>query len=976
MTTVADPITADLCKGTPTLSVLDNRGLAVRTLEYNRSAPGAALDERMTLQSFTNRGHLQSSIDPRLLAAREADASVPPNFRYRCALSGQPLQTLSQDAGEGMVLYDIEGAPVWHRDGKGQEQRFTYDALHRIASVTEQSPGVASRVSERFFYGEAEAGASDANLRGRVVRHYDTAGRTTTSSFSVTAQVLTTEQQFLIESQPRSDWAGSDPAQWEKLLDATVHTSRWRYNAQGVAVESTDARGNRQTLRLNLSGQLAASSLRLAGQSNERTLLRTITYSASNQVLREEAGNGVLTEYEYEPETQRLSLLKTTRPAQQGRTALLQELRYDYDPVGNLLTISDAAIPSRFTRNQRVDARREYHYDALYQLCQASGRENANAGQQEMSPPSPIIPIANESELTNYSRTYTYDRGGNLTRVQHTGRQSYTLDMVVASTSNRAVRQSGGLMPGDVNAMFDACGNLKQLANGQPLAWDGLNQLQRTTQIARNGPDDDQEEYRYDGNRQRVSKRQTSLTGNTTRTTRVLYLPGLELRQTEQTQAGTTTPIEVLQVIVGGAAGRQQVRGLHWETGRPAAIENDQLRYSLDDQIGSVSLELDGQADLLSWEEYYPYGGTAVWSGRNDTETKYKYVRYSGKERDVSGLYYYGIRYYAPWLQRWLNPDPAGTVDGLNLFRMVRNNPIRWTDEEGNGPKEDEINAQIITDYAELLDVTKIEAKRLFDQLYSMQRKKGVQQLARQGSVFVAKKSLKIGASAGGAALGGAVGSLIPVPVVGTVAGATIGAVVGGLIAGIAAEKTLDKVLDKAELQQGYYPRTSEIRKKVNRANDRLAMTIGKTVADPVQDRKTYASSAVNSGFDAAIELSAGAIADAGGFMTTPIFELGLHIYEHEKSEAGISQDKLGKILHTLRHMQQKIRAGYVLAKGAYTALGKSEVQQQGVAGRLKGLAGKGVIKFESLEKKWLKTSNMLVGAHTLAVELAQSRKK
>jgi insecticidal toxin complex protein TccC len=58
-------------------------------------------------------------------------------------------------------------------------------------------------------------------------------------------------------------------------------------------------------------------------------------------------------------------------------------------------------------------------------------------------------------------------------------------------------------------------------------------------------------------------------------------------------------------------------------------------------------------------------------------------VRYSGKERDNTGLYYYGYRYYAPWLCRWLNADPAREVDGLNLFRMVVNNPVTLEDKMG-----------------------------------------------------------------------------------------------------------------------------------------------------------------------------------------------------------------------------------------------------------------------------------------------------
>ncbi|WP_198389676.1 RHS repeat-associated core domain-containing protein, partial [Burkholderia ubonensis] len=48
--------------------------------------------------------------------------------------------------------------------------------------------------------------------------------------------------------------------------------------------------------------------------------------------------------------------------------------------------------------------------------------------------------------------------------------------------------------------------------------------------------------------------------------------------------------------------------------------------------------------------------------------------------------YDYGYRHYAPWLARWLNPDPAGTVDGLNLYRMVRNNPVTLCDTDGRVP--------------------------------------------------------------------------------------------------------------------------------------------------------------------------------------------------------------------------------------------------------------------------------------------------
>ena len=76
-------------------------------------------------------------------------------------------------------------------------------------------------------------------------------------------------------------------------------------------------------------------------------------------------------------------------------------------------------------------------------------------------------------------------------------------------------------------------------------------------------------------------------------------------------------------------------------------------------------------------------------AGNNQKEVKLKEYRYSGKERDDStGLYYYGARYYAPWLSRWLNPDPAGTVDGLNLYEFVGGNPVSHRDMDGRTKKQ------------------------------------------------------------------------------------------------------------------------------------------------------------------------------------------------------------------------------------------------------------------------------------------------
>ncbi|WP_072080552.1 RHS repeat domain-containing protein, partial [Yersinia pseudotuberculosis] len=429
----------------------------------------------------------------------------------------------------------------------------------------------------------------------------------------------------------------------------------------------------------------------------EQPIVYSLTYSAAGQKLREESGNGVITEYRYEPQTQRLIGIKTTRPAKKDRPTRLQDLRYDYDPVGNILAIHNDAEATRFYRNQKIVPETTYRYDALYQLIEATGREADTNGIQNSQLPT-LASLNDSNQFVNYTRHYHYDRAGNLLKIQHTGASQYSTYITVSDSSNHGIQQQDGITAHDVRSQFDAAGNQRQLQPGQLLHWNSRNQLQQVEPVPRNDGISDSENYLYDGSGSRVVKISLHKTHNAIQTRSVIYLAGLELRS----QYNGNNLTEDFQVMTVGAAGRAQVRVLHWERGQPADIVNDQLRYSFDNHIGSALIELDSDGDIISQEEYYPFGGTAVLASRNTMEAKYKTVRYSGKERDTTGLYYYGYRYYQPWLGRWLSADPAGTIDGLNLYRMVRNNPIKLVDRDGLQP--DKIIG--LENYAEYLEET------------------------------------------------------------------------------------------------------------------------------------------------------------------------------------------------------------------------------------------------------------------------------
>jgi RHS repeat-associated protein len=58
-----------------------------------------------------------------------------------------------------------------------------------------------------------------------------------------------------------------------------------------------------------------------------------------------------------------------------------------------------------------------------------------------------------------------------------------------------------------------------------------------------------------------------------------------------------------------------------------------------------------------------------------------KRYRYTGKERDDgSGLCYYGARYLAPWLARWISPDSAGAEGGQERALTINAPPLLSSD--------------------------------------------------------------------------------------------------------------------------------------------------------------------------------------------------------------------------------------------------------------------------------------------------------
>jgi RHS repeat-associated protein len=113
--------------------------------------------------------------------------------------------------------------------------------------------------------------------------------------------------------------------------------------------------------------------------------------------------------------------------------------------------------------------------------------------------------------------------------------------------------------------------------------------------------------------------------------------------------------------------------------------ENETVRYQYDNHLGSACLELDNTGAIISYEEYHPFGTTSYRSGKSETEVSLKRYKYCGKERDEgTGLYYYGMRYYAAWLCRFVSVDPLKEERvWVTPYNYCQNNPVTRTDQTG-----------------------------------------------------------------------------------------------------------------------------------------------------------------------------------------------------------------------------------------------------------------------------------------------------
>jgi RHS repeat-associated protein len=394
---------------------------------------------------------------------------------------------------------------------------------------------------------------------------------------------------------------------------------------------------------------------------------------------------------------------------------VVQDLRYTYDPVGNLTRIEDAALEPTVRAGTACD----YVYDALYRLVAASGREHSGQTGFALDPRDSSrrdYPFTGErvhpndlQGLRDYVERFRYDRAGNPMQLAHHAggdvdqpgqvlwrrRHQYALD------SNRLLATS---VPGDPDDLpdyvaaggysarygYDAHGNIAGMAHLPLMRWDFNDRLRASAQqVVRDGTPETTY-YVYDAGGGRVRK--VTETQGGARKNQRLYLGGYELYREYGVGGEVTLERETLHVLDG----KQRVAIVETATtpsASPASPVSPASRYQLSNHLGSAAVELDQAGALISYEDYHSYGTTAFQAGRSAAEVSLKRYRYTGKERDdETGLAYHKARYYAPWLGRWVGADPLGIGAGTNVYSYASGNPLVYSDASGMSIEQNVLN--------------------------------------------------------------------------------------------------------------------------------------------------------------------------------------------------------------------------------------------------------------------------------------------
>ncbi len=247
----------------------------------------------------------------------------------------------------------------------------------------------------------------------------------------------------------------------------------------------------------------------------------------------------------------------------------------------------------------------------------------------------------------NQSLAYSYDVASNRTLMSGSWARTLLPDAISSASYDLANRQ---LALGNKTMTYDNNGSLETLTEGgntTTYTWDARKRL-----AAINGPGF-AASFMYDAVGRRARK----------------------------TVAGFSTDFQydrqdIVRAVEGGAT-VNYLRGIGVDQPLARITDSDSTCYL--DALNSTWALSDMSGTVTTSYTYTPFGQTTITGAASNNA-----FRYTGREEDGAGHYYYRNRYYMPAHGRFLSEDPVGLSGGdYNLYRYVFNAPTRLVDPLG-----------------------------------------------------------------------------------------------------------------------------------------------------------------------------------------------------------------------------------------------------------------------------------------------------
>jgi RHS repeat-associated protein len=192
--------------------------------------------------------------------------------------------------------------------------------------------------------------------------------------------------------------------------------------------------------------------------------------------------------------------------------------------------------------------------------------------------------------------------------------------------------------------------------------------------------------YSYDYRTRRVAVAQNASGGLTKKQTAIIFSGGLSVGELESTTAtlGTVPAVQYVRgPDMGGGVGgllytQRNPLGATGLPIAPTAAKPVVAKFNLSNGRGDIVAQSDKTGALTWTASYEAYGKRTKETGTNADKQ-----RANSKDEDPTGLLNEGFRYRDIETGVWLSRDPAGFVDGPNLYAYVMQNP--WTHWDPDG---------------------------------------------------------------------------------------------------------------------------------------------------------------------------------------------------------------------------------------------------------------------------------------------------